>query len=96
MREVKKLDPARDGERSTLTKLLGELVKETGKDGETPLEIILDTIAEVNRAAPVKDLGSSLKADDLRAVLRESRDFLSSERHGLERLYDIIQARELP
>jgi hypothetical protein len=96
MREVKKLDPARDGERSTLTKLLGELVKETGKDGETPLEIILDTIAEVNRAAPGKDLGSSLKADDLRAVLRESRDFLSSERHGLERLYDIIQARELP
>jgi hypothetical protein len=96
MREVKKLDPARDGEPSTLTKLLGELVKETGKDGETPLEIILDTIAEVNRAAPGKDLGSSLKADDLRAVLRESRDFLQSERHGLERLYDIIQARELP
>jgi hypothetical protein len=28
-------------------------------------------------------------------VLRESSDFLASERHGLERLYDIIQAREL-
>jgi hypothetical protein len=95
MREVKKLDPAPAGAQSTLTKLMHELVKEMGPDGATPLEVILDTIGEVNRAAPGKDMGAPLDAADLRAVLRESSDFLSSERHGLERLYDIIQAREL-
>jgi hypothetical protein len=95
LREVKKLDTAKAGEQSTLTRLLHELVRELGPAGETPLEVILDTIAEVNRAAPGADSGAPLDAADLRAVLRESRDFLSSERHGLERLYDIIQAREL-
>ena len=39
--------------------------------------------------------GASLNGADLRAVLKESSDFLSSERHGLERLYDIIQSRKL-
>lgn len=96
LREVKRLDPAEGDERSTLTKLLGELVKEHGTGGETPLEVIFDTIAEVNRAAPGADEGKPLNAADLRAVLRDSRDFLSSKRHGIERLYDIIQARELP
>jgi hypothetical protein len=95
LRRVKELDPAPEGQQSTLTKLLRALVQEYGKNGETPLEIIIDAIAEVNRAAPIADDGKSLNGRDLRAVLKETEQFLSNERHGLERLYDIIQNREL-
>ncbi len=95
LREVKKLDAAGPGEQSVLTKLMRALATAHGKDGETPLEVILDTIAEVNRAAPGVDSGKALSGTDIRAVLNETQGFLSSERHGLERLYDIIQERKL-
>jgi len=96
LRAPRKLEPKTDGRASTLTKLLREMVHVTGPNGASPLEIIIDTIAEVNRAAPGKDNGKALDAADLRSVLDESQQFLSSNRHGLERLYDIAQSRSLP
>ena len=51
---------------------------------------------EVERFDFIADDGRTLSAGDLRSVLGETEDFLSSERHGLERLFDIIQSRNLP
>jgi len=95
IREIKKLDKAPKGQQSVLTKLMRALATVHGKHGETPLEVILDSIAEVNRAAPGPDDGKALNGADLRAVLFETQDFLSNERHGIERLYHIIQERKL-
>lgn len=96
MRALKRLDVTKDGEQTTFTQLLRAFATPHGTHGETPLEVILDVIAEVNRTQPGKDDGTPLSGPDLRAVLRESSQFLSSERHGIERLYDIIQSRKLP
>jgi len=97
LRELNRnIDPPQKGKQGTLTKLLRALVQDQGKDGIAPLEVIIDVIAEVNRAEPGADSGKSLSDVDLRAVFNEAQGFLSSERHGLERLYDIIEARKLP
>lgn len=96
IRQIKKVDPGNDATPSTLTKLLRLLAAEHGTNGESPLEIILDAIGEVNRAAPALDEGEPLSVQDLRSVLSQSKDFLSDERHGLERLYDVLQSRRLP
>ena len=58
----------------------------------TPLEVILDVIAEVNRASPNE--GGSLHADDYRAVIGQTTDFILDEDHGLERLNLVVQNRQ--
>ncbi len=65
---------------------------ESGR-GETPLETILDVVAEVNRVDP--GLGTSLRSDDHRAVLTTAHEFLTDQDRGLERIYNVIQSREL-
>ncbi len=60
---------------------------------ETPLETIVDVIAEVNRRDP--GAGGTLAADDYRAILETTRDFLRDEDRGMERLYRVVQEREL-
>jgi hypothetical protein len=96
LRELERVHAAPDGKQSTITQLLRALATPHGPHGESPLEIILEVISEVNRAQPGKADGTPLDAQDIRAVLGEASQFLSSERHGLERLYDIIQSRKLP
>ena len=60
----------------------------------TPLETILDVIGEVNRATPTDPNGVAT-ADDVHAVIGQLRQFLSSDTRGLERLFDVVQSREL-
>jgi hypothetical protein len=60
---------------------------------ETPLEALVDVIAEVNRASP--GAGTTMDAADHRAVLERLRDTLVDESRGVERLYRVIQEREL-
>jgi hypothetical protein len=59
----------------------------------TPLETILDVIAEVNRVSP--GAGGSLDGEDYRRVLGTTRDLLVDEDRGFERLYRVVQEREL-
>jgi hypothetical protein len=61
-------------------------------DEITPLEIIVDVIAEVNRAAPNE--GGPLRGDDYRAVLGQVTGFIEDSDHGLERLNQVVQHRE--
>jgi hypothetical protein len=88
---VRTLD-ARDGQRA-LPAILRNFVAETGGDGRTPLEIVIDTVAEVNRTVP--DARGPLSAEDWRAVLRIVSEFLTDERSGLERFYRVLQSRAL-
>jgi hypothetical protein len=58
--------------------------------GETPLEVIVDTIADVNRAADSKS-SEVLRASDYANVTSELEDFLLDSQRGLEQLYAIVR-----
>ena len=81
-------------DRRVLPRMLGNLVSlpESGA-GETPLETIIDVVAEVHRVEP--GVGGSLLAPDHRRVLDTAHEFLTDEDRGIERIYNVIQAREL-
>jgi len=89
LREIDRVD-----ENHTLSLVLQNLVS-LPADGseETPLEVMIDVAAEVNRAEP--GLTGPLSADDHAEVLGVTHDFFSSEERGLERIYDVIQNREI-
>ena len=59
----------------------------------TPLGVLLDTIAEVNRFDASAGQDVPLDADDYRFVFATVRDFLTSETRGLEQFYEIIHHR---
>jgi hypothetical protein len=94
MRDVLRVD-----EYSSLSVLLQNLVTthEAHQQGkETPLETLVDVVAEVNRANPDVDQGKQMRAADFKTTFEQLRSFLLDERRGLERLYDIVQHRADP
>ncbi|MCB9591756.1 MAG: hypothetical protein H6719_03395 [Sandaracinaceae bacterium] len=80
-----------DDERTLRQILQNAVALPDSGDPVTPLETIIDVIAEVNRATPNE--GGSLRADDIRAVLGQTTDFMLDEDHGLERLNVVVQHR---
>ena len=89
IREVQDLD-----DRNTLRVILSNLVQLSDQeDAITPLEEILDVMGELNRATP--GAGGSFQPDDYRAAMGATRDFVTDDRRGLERLYDVVQNREI-
>jgi len=79
-------------DRRTLTRVLQNLVALQPGQEETQLEILIDVLAEVNRAAP--NAGTPFDVTDYQELVTRSADMLSSESRGMERLYDIIQNRD--
>ncbi|HRI63155.1 MAG TPA: hypothetical protein PK156_02930 [Polyangium sp.] len=63
-----------------------------GGKGPTPLEIIMDTVAEVDRIDASKPTAPQLP-NDYEAIFRATRDFLVSDTRGLEQIYTIVQKR---
>lgn len=59
--------------------------------GLAPIEIILDTISEVNRFDSAS--AEPLTADDYKATMDAVHGFVSSETRGLEQFYDIVKNR---
>lgn len=57
--------------------------------GKSPVEVLVDTIAEVNRIDASSE--GPLDAKDYEAVMGTVRDFFGDERRGLEQLYYIVQ-----
>lgn len=89
IREIQDLD-----DRNTLRQILANLVQlDDGEDAITPLEEILDVMGEINRATP--GAGGSFQAEDYRAAMGSTREFVTDDRRGLERLYDVVQNREI-
>jgi hypothetical protein len=63
-----------------------------GGKGLTPLEIIMDTVAEVDRIDASMPTAPQLPTD-YEAIFRTTRDFLTSDTRGLEQIYTIVQKR---
>jgi hypothetical protein len=57
--------------------------------GETPLQVIVDSIADVNRATPLST--SKLAAGDYMTIAENVSDFMSSPTSGLEQFYAVIR-----
>lgn len=87
LREIHAIDSG-----STLPAILRNLVA-LQPDESTPLETILDVISEVNRVAP--GAGGAYEPDDYRTMFGEMTGAMDDTRHGMERLYDVVQEREL-
>ena len=65
------------------------------KSGQSPLEEFIDSSAEVNRKDPSESRDKPLSADDYRAVFEQLHVFLTDPDRGMERLYKVIQGRDL-
>jgi hypothetical protein len=73
-----------------LANLVTPMVGADGKTpGETPLEVILDAIADVNRAAP--GAPGKLAPADYGNMANELSEFLLDDQRGLEQFYEIVR-----
>lgn len=89
--------PIQSGELSTIAKLLNNAVvpmEGEGLAGKSPLEVLIDVVADVNRSELDKER-LPLAADEHRAVYDQMVDFLGSKKNGLERLYEVIENRKI-
>lgn len=59
----------------------------------SPIEILMDTIAEVNRIDASLPGSEPLDAADYQAVFRAMRDVMTSRTRGLEQVYRIVNGR---
>jgi hypothetical protein len=64
--------------------------KVTALAGKTPLEIVIDVVAEVNRAAP-NEPKPKLDSADYESIAFHVVDFLTNKERGLEQLYEIVR-----
>lgn len=73
---------------------LGNLVtpiKDGDFKGQTPLEVIIDVIADVNRADPTQPYEGTLAKEDYAFVSENVVDFLLNKERGLEQFYEVIR-----
>jgi len=61
-----------------------------GATGETPLEVIVDTIADVNRASP-SDTTDPLQSADYQNIATEVDEFMTDPERGLEQFYAVVR-----
>lgn len=78
--------------RHVLHRLLANVVA-LPADGseETPLEVILDVMSQINRVTPGDT--SDYTPGDYREALTQATGFMRDDRRGMERLYQVIQHR---
>ena len=85
------------GTQTALSKLLKNVA--LGDDAlRSPLEILLDATADVNRPDDTAESATPLTADENRDVFSDVKSFLydqDQEKRSLERLYTVIQGRKI-
>jgi len=59
--------------------------------GQTPLDVIVDVIADVNRKSLGSPYNGTLKREDYKSVSTAVIEFLTSKERGLEQFYEIIR-----
>ena len=79
---------------STLSKLLKNLVT-TDAESRSPLEVLIDATADVNRTALDAPPEQPLSAEEDRHAFGQVHGFLTDQESGLERLYQVIQGRKV-
>jgi hypothetical protein len=72
-----------------LAHLVTPMTGSNGQPTETPLEVIVDTIADVNRAAP--GATTKLAGTDYANMANELSEFLLDNQRGLEQFYAIVR-----
>ncbi len=85
----KEIDP-----NQVLAVALGHLVtpiKDGDFKGQTPLEVIIDVIADVNRVDPTQPYEGTLDKKDYANVSDNIVDFLTNKERGLEQFYEVIR-----
>jgi hypothetical protein len=85
--------PVAGGPKSALARLLQNMVSPSLTNTESPVESMIDLVADVNRTNPLAPSSEPLTADDYRAVFSQLQKFLTDGDRGLERLYKVIQGR---
>jgi hypothetical protein len=73
---------------------LGNLVtpiNDQGFKGQTPLEVVIDVIADVNRVDPTQPYEGTLARSDYGIVSENVVDFLTNRERGLEQFYEVIR-----
>jgi hypothetical protein len=73
---------------------LGNLVtpiKDGDFKGQSPLEVIIDVIADVNRVDPTLKYEGTLAKEDYQSVSANIFDFLMNKERGLEQFYEVIR-----
>ena len=72
-----------------MSKLVTPMPGANGALGQSPLEVIMDIIADVNRAAP----GSidKLSGSDYGSISSNLFDFLMNKQRGMEQFYEIVR-----
>jgi hypothetical protein len=61
----------------------------TGQQTQTPLEVIIDVITDVNRTDPSQT--SKLQPGDYASIAGQVNDFLMNKEFGLEQFYEIVR-----
>jgi hypothetical protein len=67
-------------------------IADGGPEALSPLEIIIDSIADIHRLDPSQ--AEPLSSNDYAQIMGTVRDFLTDKNRGLEQLYDIINNRQ--
>jgi hypothetical protein len=63
-------------------------------NSQTPIEVFLDVIAEVNRTDSSAPRDLPLDVIDFGFVFATLRDFMTSETRGMEQFYEIVSHRD--
>ena len=79
---------------STIGRILKNAALPNPVSQETPLDILFDAAADVNRVDPNQPTTVPFRAVDNHAVFNQVQDFMLDVDRGLERLYLVIQNRK--
>ena len=71
--------------------VLQRLVAPLSATEPTAIEVLVDAIADVNRAHPEVPFTNQLVADDYGSIAAELSDFLENDESGLEQVYAVIK-----
>ncbi len=72
-----------------LSRLVTPMTDAQGRATQSPLEVIIDVIADVNRTDPAQT--SKLQPPDYGAIAGQVDDFLMNKQFGLEQFYEIVR-----
>lgn len=80
----KEIDP-----NGALSVVLRRLVTPPESGGRSPIDVLIDVAADVNRRHP--ETVTKLEADDYASIAEEVADFCTNESRGLEQVYAVIK-----
>lgn len=59
--------------------------------GQSPIEVIIDVVADVNRVDPAQKYEGTLNRSDYASVSKNAIEFLTDKERGLEQFYEVIR-----